>query len=386
MQSYKKMFWILLGIFSIILIPLLGAYIHHEGLFPEDYFKFPLTEAPVKPGFALWYFLAVLASVLFTASLYLFPRIYGFKKVHAQAALPSTKYLPWWLWVGCGIALPLMILAWGKFNEPAWLIPYVYVPLFWAFALIIDGVVYCRRDGHSFLHDYSAIFFAAAFCSGFNWAFFDYLNFFLGGNWYYPEADTISLTAFVIYAFMGSMTLAPMVFIAYHLLQSFPKLRTLYTDGPKINFSLRAKYISLLIFCGGMFVVPFYPNELYPFLWVCPTFIMASVLGICGIWTPLTPIRNGNWGPLALIALAGFVQGFLWEGMNYFSAYHHPFATNIPGYWIYSIPYVSLGHIFEMPALGFFGYMPYGLFCWMFWIAFAHLLNIPARISNDSTY
>lgn len=383
MQAYKQMFWIVFGILVIVLAPLIGAQVHFGGQFPENYFHFPLTEAPVKPGFELWYFLAVLASVLVTASLYLVPQLYGFKKVDPSPPSPRTKPLPWWFWTGWILAVPLMVLAWGKFSQPSWLVPYIYVPMFWAFALIIDGYTYWRRDGYSFLSKYSAVFFAVAFCSGFNWAFFDYLNFFLGGNWYYPEAGKISLTAFVIYAFLGSMTLAPMVFIAYNLVQSFSWVNVRYTNGPSIKFSLTSKYISLAVFTAGMFIVPFYPNELYPFLWICPTFIIASVLGICNIWTPLTPIRSGNWAPLALIALAGFVQGFLWEGMNYFSAYHSPFMTNIPGYWIYSIPYVAYGYIFEMPAMGFFGYMPYGLFCWMFWIAWASLLNIPAEIAID---
>jgi len=383
-NPYIKMVWLLAGFILVGGVPLLSAYIKFGGQFPLDYFKYPALHATDKPEFNLIYFLIILALVLFTCSLYLFPKLYGFKiEKHNVGDSKVQGKLPWWFWSAIPVALFFQILAWGKFSEPAFLIRYSYVPIFAAYGTIIDGIVYRRNGGKSFFSQYGHIFFSVAVCSGINWAVFGYLNFFLGGNWYYPDGDAISVTAFMLYAFAGSMTLAPMVFVAYHLLKTFPILTKRYISGPKIIFPLWAKYLSLAVMVAGMFAVPFWPNELYPFLWVGPTFIFASILGICNIWTPLTPIKTGNWSPLAIIALAGFIQGFLWEGMNYYSASHAPFHTNIPGYWVYSIPYVEFGHIFEMPALGFFGYLPYGLFCWIFWIVGAELLNIPPAISEE---
>jgi len=31
--------------------------------------------------------------------------------------------------------------------------------------------------------------------------------------------------------------------------------------------------------------------------------------------------------------------------------------------WIYSIPYIDRFHLFEMPILGYSGYLPFGLEC-----------------------
>lgn len=383
-NPYVKTLWLLASFLLVGGIPLLATYIKYDYAFPAGYFNYPALTPEDKPAFNLLYFCIILALVLFTSSLYLIPKVFGFQFAKLSVSKPAATKLPWWFWAGIPLAIEFQVLAWGKFSEPAFFVRYAYVPIFAAYGLILDGIVYKRTGGKSFLANYGTVFFAVIFVSGVNWAIFGYLNFFLGANWYYPDGDAISKTAFTLYAFAGSMTLAPMVFIAYHLLKSFPALPHRYISGPKIVFPLWAKYLSLAIMSAGMFVVPFWPNELFPFLWVGPTFIFAAVLGICNVWTPLTPIKQGNWAPLAMIALAGFVQGFLWEGMNYFSASHDPFHTNIPGYWIYSIPYVELGHIFEMPALGFFGYLPYGLFCWIFWLVCAELFHIPPSISDDN--
>ena len=52
-------------------------------------------------------------------------------------------------------------------------------------------------------------------------------------------------------------------------------------------------------------------------------------------------------------ALAALICGFFWEMWNQYS---YP-------KWEYSIPYVQRFQIFEMPLLGYLGYLPFGLQC-----------------------
>jgi hypothetical protein len=47
------------------------------------------------------------------------------------------------------------------------------------------------------------------------------------------------------------------------------------------------------------------------------------------------------------------ICGFFWEMWNL-----HSLAK-----WVYSIPYVHVGKVFEMPILGYAGYLPFGLEC-----------------------
>ena len=63
--------------------------------------------------------------------------------------------------------------------------------------------------------------------------------------------------------------------------------------------------------------------------------------------------RDGDGSNLAAAALAGLVCGFFWEMWNYYSLAR----------WSYSVPFVDRFHLFEMPLLGYAGYLPFGLEC-----------------------
>lgn len=43
--------------------------------------------------------------------------------------------------------------------------------------------------------------------------------------------------------------------------------------------------------------------------------------------------------------------GFFWEFWNYYSSPK----------WIYEVPFVDFWHLFEMPLLGYLGYLPFAL-------------------------
>jgi hypothetical protein len=65
----------------------------------------------------------------------------------------------------------------------------------------------------------------------------------------------------------------------------------------------------------------------------------------------LEQVRRGDWLLVAAFGVGALVCGWFWEMWNYWS---------IPK-WEYSIPFVEFVHIFEMPLLGYVGYLPFGL-------------------------
>jgi hypothetical protein len=72
--------------------------------------------------------------------------------------------------------------------------------------------------------------------------------------------------------------------------------------------------------------------------------------------------------------------------LNYFGVIHYEnggFTSYTPEYWQYSIPFVNIWRLFEMPVLGFLGYLPFGIYCSVWWISFAYLLNIPSTYLDD---
>ena len=65
----------------------------------------------------------------------------------------------------------------------------------------------------------------------------------------------------------------------------------------------------------------------------------------------LKDLREGDWRTVISLSLGALVCGLFWETWNYFS---------FPK-WIYHIPGLAFLHVFEMPLLGYGGYIPFAL-------------------------
>jgi hypothetical protein len=63
--------------------------------------------------------------------------------------------------------------------------------------------------------------------------------------------------------------------------------------------------------------------------------------------------------------LGGLLCGVVWEFWNYWAG----------AKWSYSIPFFNKWKIFEMPVLGFLGFLPFALECWVLY----HLLRAIPR-------
>ncbi|MCX5879514.1 MAG: hypothetical protein NTY44_10440 [Deltaproteobacteria bacterium] len=51
--------------------------------------------------------------------------------------------------------------------------------------------------------------------------------------------------------------------------------------------------------------------------------------------------------------LAALLCGLFWEMWNFYSL----------AKWVYHVPFVQRFHLFEMPLLGYAGYLPFGMEC-----------------------
>ena len=65
----------------------------------------------------------------------------------------------------------------------------------------------------------------------------------------------------------------------------------------------------------------------------------------------LEDLRHGDWRTVISLSLGALVCGLFWEMWNYYS---------FPK-WFYHIPQLGFWHIFEMPLLGYGGYVPFAL-------------------------
>jgi len=377
-------------VFASVFLPVTGALVKLGGAFPDDFFRFPpnMTPHDVKAPFSLPVFIFMALVCLTITVFYLFPTLFGFKKVKIQASdlKKENRKIPVWFWIGGILMFGAMFFMWGKFSGPKFITNWTLLPLFWGAIIFFDGIVYYRTAGRSIINDRPRTLIAMAVCSIGGWAYFEYLNFFVKENWYYPSGDLISTEQFMIYSMLGSSALLTIAFELYMMLESFPKLAVKYTQGPKVVVSKKVWKIILFGALAIMLLISIFPDELFFFIWLAPLLVFLAILEIMDIWTPFTAIeKSGNWSPLVLMCLTYLIQGFFHECWNYFSAIHLPdngIITYNPGFWMYSVPYVNVLHIFEMPALGFFGYLPFGLYCWVAWLLFAEMLGIDPKFEN----
>jgi hypothetical protein len=391
-MSTRKIFFLIVALAAIIYIPYIGAFIHYDnGNFPEGYFDFPPIEKIDKPTQNWFVIICVGVVGLVLTLLYLFPRLFGFKKAtEPKPASTNRVRLPIWFWIGLvAWAITLFILA-AEFKEPKWFINWALIPLFWGFILFLDGLVYYLNGGRSMVRNAPAELVAMALVSISGWLIYEYLNFMIETNWYYPKARLLEDDEFILYAVLGSSGFIPMTFEWYQLLRSIKKLNLRYKKGPRIKFPNWLS-ILLLLACGvGLFVSPFKPNDLFYIVWLAPLIIVAIVLTKMGVWTPFTPIKtSGDWTALLVFALTFLIQGFCVEWWNDMSGHwtaEGELVTNNPAYWVYNIPYVTKWKIFEMPLLGYFGYLFFSIHCWLWWILFAQLMGVKNDFTSRPEY
>ncbi len=377
-------------ILASVLLPYFGEIIVGKGKIPGDFFDFPpqMTPYDVKAPFSWPVFIAIGAVCLFITVFYFFPTLFGFKKVTIATKISHEKgKFPVWFWLGAFLMFGAMFFMWGKFSGPKFITNWALLPLFWGAIIFFDGIVYYRTCGRSIINDRPQTLIAIAVCSIGGWAYFEYLNFFVKENWYYPAGDMISTEQFIIYSLLGSSALLTIAFELYMMLETFPRLAVKYTQGPKVVVGKSIWKIILFASLLIMFLISLFPNQFFFFIWLVPLLAFLAVLEILDIWTPFTPMRKGNWTPLLLMCLTYLIQGFFHEMWNYFSAEHlanGEILTYNPGFWMYSVPYVNDFHLFEMPILGFFGYLPFGLYCWIAWLVYAYMCGINPQFENVS--
>jgi hypothetical protein len=109
----------------------------------------------------------------------------------------------------------------------------------------------------------------------------------------------------------------------------------------------------LLLGAVGLAGIGIWPNYLFPLLWISPLLIIVCLQTLMGERHILSEMAAGDWHGAVAAALAALVCGAAWEMWNYFSL----------AKWEYSIPLVHRFLIFEMPLLGYAGYLPFGLEC-----------------------
>ncbi len=377
----KRKLLLIISSLLLLVLPLIGSFIKWGG-FPPGYGFFPARKAHPDIPFDQNYFIFACFVAFLILIFLLFPRLFGFKKVKPEK--PTKKNIfPVWFFPSLVVLAVSWFFMWApiKIFEP--ISHYTFVPLWWSFILVLDGFVYKRNNGISLISSKPNTVKLLAVVSCVSWFVFEYLNYFVVGNWYYPNYEILTNFGNISWQLVSYTTVLPAIFQWYLLLKTFPVMKSRYSSGPKIKVSKPVMIIALIIGLSSSFFMGLFPFFLFWVLWVSLIPALLPTMSILGYWSPFISIsEKGDWTPILLIAIATFLNGFFWEFWNFGSEFFRDGVATNPNYWKYSVPFLDKVHIFsEMPILGYFGYLFFGNVCWILWLVVAYIFGFDPSIN-----
>jgi len=266
--------------------------------------------------------------------------------VSEQAGIQTRAHtFPLHGWLGIGMAALFWTLNW---SLPGPRTHWGFFPLWLGYCLTVDGLVYLRRQTSLLTRSrrkYIGLFLLSALV----WWLFEAINTRLQ-NWHYAGGELFPRFEFFTWASLSFTTVIPAVFGSAELVSSFAWVQRL-RRGPVVHSDRRT---ALGFFVTGwlmLAVMLIWPRLFFPFVWISIYFITEPLniwLGYPNLarWT-----EKGDWRPVIALWCGVLLTAIFWEMWNYFS---YP-------KWVYHVPWGQFWHIFEMPLLGYGGYLPFAL-------------------------
>jgi hypothetical protein len=240
-----------------------------------------------------------------------------------------------------------------------------FTPLQWTgLILFLDGL-YRWKTGGSLISDHFGEFLLLCLISIGSWLIFEWYNLGLK-NWRYvglPDNFWIRYPGYV-WAFA---TISPGMFVIYQVLDD-----VIPGEDPKAYPRLpNGVFYSFVAVGLGCLVVPIIWPSTYmtPLVWMGFAFFLDPINGRLGERSILAEFFTGHFRSMPIFFLAGLVAGLFWEFWNYWA------ITK----WEYSVPYWGHIKLFEMPVLGFLGFMPFIIESYAIYVFVRRIIPIPRR-------
>jgi hypothetical protein len=245
-----------------------------------------------------------------------------------------------------------------------------YCFAWWSYILLADNLLLKLR-GRSLLTGRRREFWGMLPLSVFIWLLFEAYNFRVQ-NWSYVTVPLPLWLRWFSYALSFS-TVLPAVFITSDLVEP------LFGGGSGKTASQcepstpsRPTRASAAFIAGGLALSAaplIWPHYFFPAVWLGPIFLLDPLLGRAGIQSLSASIASGDRKRVWSLMLGGLVCGLLWEFWNYWAL----------SKWTYTVPFFGEWKLFEMPVMGFGGFPPFALECWILY----HGIRAIARRLNS---
>jgi hypothetical protein len=265
-------------------------------------------------------------------------------------------------WLGLALVAVFWPLNWGLDGMRT---HWGFFPMWLGYCLTVDALGF-KRTGNS-LFSRSPLAYGGLFVASVPaWWLFELINK-RTQNWIYLDDGSIGPVEHALLASLAFSTVIPAVFGTAELVSSFGWVRRL---PPGLRIAASTRVLSGFFFAGLVMLALTlaWPRFFFPFVWLSVFFILEPINHRLGNRTLLEHTAGGDWRPIVSLWIGVLVCGFFWEFWNFWS---------FPK-WIYDVPYVGFGRIFEMPVLGYGGYLPFALEVFALYHLFTGILGYRA--------
>jgi hypothetical protein len=263
-------------------------------------------------------------------------------------------------WAG----LAALVVAEGLMFRGVEPVATYFTPSAWTCYILLADAAVLAITGRSRLHDAPRRFALLALLSIPLWLIFEAYNLRLE-NWTYVG---VPAGAAGIFGYGWSFaTITPGIFETADLVEAFGWFK----PARPIVFSPAAKR-GMALFSLVCLVLPLVlPRHtaayLFALVWIGFVFLLDPINHHLRLPSLLGDLAAGRRGRLYSLLISGWVCGWLWEFWNYWAT----------AKWHYILPLAQQWKIFEMPAPGYLGFLPFALECFAMYVTASGMFSRP---------
>ncbi len=277
---------------------------------------------------------------------------------------PRQRRFPTHGWLG----LMAFAVAEGLLSRRIEPVTTYFTPIAWTTYILIADAAVLALTGRSRLSSTPVVVAWMALLSIPLWLIFEAYNLRLH-NWTYVGVPA-GWTAVVFGYGWSFATITPAIFETSDLVQALvpPRLTQPWT----ISHSAE----NVLIACGAICLIaplatpPRIGAYLFGVLWVGFLLLLDPVNCRLGLPSFLGDLSEGYRSRAYSFLLSGWICGWLWEFWNNWAG----------AKWHYTFPILQGAKIFEMPAIGYLGFLPFAMECFTMYVTAAWLVGWLKRV------
>lgn len=273
-------------------------------------------------------------------------------------------------WIGLG----LLATAYVLLFRGVWVVGVYFTPIAWTAEILIVDAAVLAVSGRSRLHDEPGRLALTALLSVPLWLIFEAYNLRLQ-NWTYVGVPKNEAAALLGYGWSFA-TITPGIFEAADLVESFGRFKW----ARPVNFSRFGQGVMIALGVACLVVPVAIPVRvgayLFGLVWAGFVLLLDPINRRLGLASLLGDLEQGRRGRIYSLLASGWICGWLWESWNYWAA----------AKWHYTFPMFQNIKIFEMPAPGFLGFLPFALECFVMWVTAEWVVKRLGRKSKVESY